>query len=156
MYAMVVTPQRADGAGSESFPGEALIEELERIEEPAYLVVPGGRIAAANRVAVRLAGIPLVGVTVRELVERYGASRADGHRLTCGDLPHARALRGEVVNHGERFVMTLPDGSPYHALVTSTPVIVNGEVVASLSVHHDFGRLVQRLAAEESPASSLS
>jgi PAS domain-containing protein len=151
---MIDAPPRTHGAGGEPFPGETLIEELERIEEPAYLVVPGGRIAAANRAAQRLAGIPLVGMTVRELVERYGASRADGHRLTCSDLPHTRSLRCEVVNHGERFDMTLPDGSTYHALVTSTPVIVDGEVMASLSVHHDFDRLVQRLAGEDGQASS--
>lgn len=145
---MVVTPPHPDEAGSEPFPGEALIEELEGLEEPAYLIMPGGRIAAANRAATRLAGIPLVGAIVRDLVERYGAFRADGHRLTCADLPYTRSLRCEVVNHGERFDMTLPDGSTYHALVTSTPVIVNGEVMASLSVHHDFDRLVQRLAGE--------
>ena len=153
---MAVTPLNREGGGSAPFPGEALIGDLERIEEPAYLILSGGRIVAANRASVRLAGLSPVGSTVRELVERYGASRANGHRLTCGDLPHARSLRGEVVEHGERFDMILPDGSTYHALVTSTPVIVNGEVVASISIHHDFDRFVRSLSGEMPPASKPS
>ncbi len=142
--------------GDRPFPSETLIEELERIVEPAYLLLPGGRVIAVNRAAARLAGVPLVGLTVREIVERYGASRADGHRLTCGDLPHTRALRGEVVNHGERLEMNLPDGSVYHAFVTSTPVIVNGEVVASLSVHHDFDGFLRELEGSGGPMAPAS
>ena len=34
--------------------------------------------------------------------------------------------------------MALPDGTVYRALVTSTPVIVDGKVMGALSVWHDF------------------
>ena len=100
-----------------------------------------------NRAAARLADIPAIGMTIGELLGRYGTRRADGSPLIRADLPCARALRGEVVDQGERIDMTLPDGSVYRALVTSTPVIVDGKVVAALSVWHDFDVYVRCLVA---------
>jgi hypothetical protein len=142
-----VSPLQADGPDAPPFPGEALIDEMERVPEPALLYLSGGRIAAVNRAAARLSEIRAVGMTIGELLDRYGAKRPDGGRLNRGDLPYARALRGEVVAQGERIDMTLPGGSVYRALVTSAPVVVNGKVVAALSVWHDFDAYVRRLAS---------
>jgi PAS domain-containing protein len=133
------------------FPDEALIAEMERIPEPAVLFLPGGRIAAINPATARLAGIRGTGMTVAEALDRYGAVRADGGSVIRGDLPCARALRGEVVDHGERLELTLPDGSVFRALVTSTPVVVDGRVVAALSVLHDFDAYVRGLASPSPP-----
>lgn len=147
---------RADGPGAPTFAGEALIEELERIPEPAFICSPGGRIEAVNRAAGRFADFSLVGMTVNTLLDRYGARRADGSRLIRGDLPHTRALRGEVVDLGERLEMTLPDGSAYRALVRSTPIVLDGKVVASLSVFFDFDEYVRELSGSEAELAVIS
>ena len=90
-------------------------------------------------------------MTILELVGRFETCRADGSRLLHGDLPCARALRGEVVDQGERVDMTLPNGSIYRALVTSAPVIVDGKVMGALSVWHDFDAYVRSLALPSGP-----
>jgi PAS domain-containing protein len=125
--------------------------ELAQIPDPAFLLYPGGRIGAVNRPAADLVDFSLVGMTVNALLDRYGAERPDGRRLIRGDLPHTRALRGETVSQGERIDATLPDGSVYRAVVTSTPIVVGGTVVASLSVFHDFETYVAGLAASAAP-----
>jgi len=84
-------------------------------------------------------------MTIGDLIGRFRTQRADGSPLLPGDLPWARAIRGEVVDQGERVDMTLPDGSIYRALVTSTPVIVEGKVMGALSVWHDFDAYVRNL-----------
>ena len=132
-------------------PDEALIEEMERIPVPAILYLPGGRIAAVNRAAARLSDQPVIGSTIGELLEHHRAVRADGSRILRGDLPYIRALRGEVVDQGERIEMTLPGGWIYRAMVTSTPVIVDGAVVAALSVWHDFDAYIRNLALSAPP-----
>lgn len=144
-------PHRADGAGLPPFPGETLIAEMERISEPAVLYVPGGRIAAVNRAAARLADIRAIGLTVDELVGHYEARRSGGSPLFRADLPCVRALRGEVVEQGEHIDMTLPDGSVYRALVTSSPVIVDGKVMGALSVWHDFDVYIRSLVSPPGP-----
>jgi len=132
----------ARGSGCPPFPGEALIAEMERIPEPAVLYLPGGRIAAVNRAAARLADIRAIGQTVDELVGHYETRRSGGSPLLRADLPCVRALRGEVVEQGEHIDMLLPDGSVYRALVTSSPVIVDGKVMGALSVWYDFDAYV--------------
>lgn len=132
-------------------PDGALIEEMEHIPAPALLYLPGGRIAAVNRAAASLSDQPVIGITIGELLERHRAVRADGSRLIPSDLPYIRALRGEVVDQGERIEMTLPGGRIYRAMVTSTPVIVDGTVVAALSVWHDFDAYVRSLALSSLP-----
>ncbi len=129
-----------------SLPDPALRELLESIREPALLYLPGGRIAAVNRGANDLLGPPpVVGVTVGELLDRNPAYRADGSPIHRGDLPYARALRGEIVAQGERIEITLADGSAYPIVITSTPIVRDGTVVAALSVWHDFNAYTRRL-----------
>jgi len=144
-------PSPVDGPGAPPFPGEALIDEMERTLEPAVLFLPGGRIAAINSATARLAGIRLTGMTVAEALGRYGGRRSDGSPIIRVDLPCARALRGEVVDQGERLDLTLPNGTLYRAWVTSTPVLVDGKVVAALSVLHDFDAYVRGLASSPDP-----
>jgi hypothetical protein len=134
------------GPGAWDFPGEALVWEMERILEPALLYLPGSRIAAVNGAAARLSDFDAVGRSMFDLIGRSESRRVDGSRLLQGDLPFARALRGEVVDQGERIDIVLPGGSVYRALVTSAPVVHNGQVVAALSVWHDFDAFVRRLA----------
>ncbi len=139
-------PPQVDGsAEAPGFPDEVLIEEMERIHEPALLYRAGGRIAAVNGAAARLSDLEAVGQFICELVGRSTSRSADGSRIHPGDLPYARALRGEVVDQGERIDIVLPDGSVYRALVTSSPVIRDGNVVAALSVWHDFNAYVRGL-----------
>jgi PAS domain-containing protein len=127
-------------------PDPALREVLESIREPALLYLPGGRIAALNRAALELAGETVVGMTLDELLDRYPARRADGTAILRGDLPYSRALRGEIVGHGERIEITLPNGMIYPTLITSTPIVRDGKVVAALSVWHDFDAYARLLA----------
>ena len=148
---------RAD-APDVPLPDPGLREVLESIREPAILYLPGGRIAAVNRAADRLTTGSVVGLTLDELLDRLPARRPDGRPILRGDLPYARALRGEIVAQGERIEITLPDGSPHATLITSTPIVRDGRVVAALSVWHDFDEYTQRLARrrsspEEDPAS---
>ena len=138
-----------DGRAPPAILTEGLREEMERIREPALLYLPGGTIAAINRAAARLSDLLVVGMSIHDLLARYEARRADGSLLIRGDLPYARALRGEIVAQGERIEMTLPDGRIYRALVTSTPVIVNGEVAGALSIWHDFDAYVRELTSSD-------
>lgn len=124
----------------------ALLEELESIPEPALIILPGGRIAAVNPVLARGPGADAVGMTVGEFIGRFGARRADGRPLDAADFPYTRALRGEHVVRGEFFDGVLPDGTVYHALATSTPIEVDGRVVAALSVWYNFPRQLQKMA----------
>lgn len=130
------------------FPDQAILGEMERITEPAILYLPGGVIASVNTAASRLAGLDMVGRSMNELIGQSSSRRADGTRLLPRDLPFMRALRGEVVEHGERIDIHLPGGSLYRALVTSTPVIRDGQVVAALSVWYDFDAYVRTLAGD--------
>ena len=95
-------------AAEPPLPDPALREVLESIREPALLYLPGGRIAAVNRAAARLTTDSVVGMTLDELLDRNPARRADGSPILRGDLPYARALRGEIVAQGERIEITLP------------------------------------------------
>lgn len=141
-------------SGVPAFLDRAILERVEGIPEPAFLFLSGGRIAAVNEAAVRLSSFSFIGMTVGELLERYGARRADGRRLVHGDLPYAWALRGEVVVCGERVDITLPDGSIFRAHVTSEPVIVDGRVVASRSVLYDFDEYARGLIERQGPQGS--
>ena len=144
-------PPVLDEPEAPEFLTEALLDLLEAIREPATISLPGGRIAAVNRAVARLADLPAVGRTIGELIEYYRARSSCDGPLVPGDLPSVRALRGEIVAQGERIDVTLSDGSVYHALVTSTPIIVDGKVVAALSVWHDFGAYVRDLAERSGP-----
>jgi PAS domain-containing protein len=139
-------PLLPDQSEAPDFPDEALIEQMERIPEPAVLYLSGGRVAAMNSAAARLSDFKVVGESMVELVGRIASHRADGTRLLPVDLPFSRALRGEVVDQGERIDIALPRGRVYRAVVTSAPIIRDGKVVAALSVWHDFGRFVRDLA----------
>ena len=135
-----------DTPGEPRLPDPGLAELLEGIREPALLSLPGGRIAAVNRAAERLVGESLVGTTIDQFFDRNSARRSDGSPILRGDLPYNRALRGEIVTQGERIEITLPDGSTYVTLITSTPIVIDGRVVAALSVWHDFDAYARRLA----------
>lgn len=119
---------------------------MERVPDPAILYLPGGRIAAVNGAAARLSDLEVVGRSMCDLIGSSESRRADGSRLLQGDLPFARALRGEVVDHGERIDIDLQGGRIYRALVTSRPVIRDGAVVAALSVWQDFDGYARSLA----------
>ena len=162
---LILTDQKCIGTVQESplpsttpaseppLPDPALRAVLESIREPAVLYLPGGRIAAVNRAAERLEVHTVVGMTIDELLNRLPARGVDGRPIRRIDLPYARALRGEIVAHGERLEITLHDGSTYPALVTSTPIVREGKVVAALSVWHDFDAYARRLARRRpSPA----
>ena len=56
------------------------------------------------------------------------------------------------MGHGERVELTFADGTVYRAVITSTPVVRDGPVVAALSVWHDFGAFVRGLADREREA----
>ncbi len=133
-------------AGSDWSPNRKLIREIESIPEPVLVYLPGGRIAAVNRPARQLADFDPVGLTILDLLERYDVRHPNGDPVNPGDLPYARALRGEEVIQGERFEMRLPVGSIYLALITSRPIIVDGKVVGALSIWHDFAEYTRRLS----------
>ena len=139
-------PFPPDSAPAPSLLDPALRDLLESIREPAVLYLPGGRIAAVNLAAERLSPTPAVGRTIDELLDRLPACSADGSPVHRGDLPYARALRGEIVSLGERIQITLPDGSTYPTVVTSTPIVRDGKVVAALSIWHDFDAYARELA----------
>lgn len=90
---MAASSSLTDGPKASPLPCGPQLEERERIPDPTCIISSGGHIVAVNGAAARLATIPLAGPTVRELVERYGAERADGGRLIIGDPPTPGAPR---------------------------------------------------------------
>ncbi len=149
---MQESPSPSPGTGADPLlPYPALREMIEGIRVPALLSLPGGRIAAANRAAERLLGESVVGTTIDQLFDRNPACRPDGSPILRGDLPYNRALRGEIVHQGDRIEIVLADGSTYVALITSTPIVHDGRVVAALSVWHDFDAFARRLARRSPP-----
>ena len=78
-------------------------------------------------------------------VQRSASRAADGFRLLPGDQPFARALRGEVVDQGDRIEIVLPDGTFYRGVVISDPIICDGKVVSALSVWQYFDKEIQDL-----------
>ncbi len=140
------TPPAADPEAP-AFLDAAFLDLLDAIDVPALVFLRGGRVAAVNRAMARLSGPPAAGDTMDGIIDRYRVRRADGSPIVRSDLPYVRALRGEVVLHGERFELTFDDGTVYRTLITSTPVVVDGSIVAALSVWHDFGAYVRDLAA---------
>lgn len=146
------TPPAAGESAPPAVLDAAFFDFLESIREPALVFLPGGRIAAVNRAMTRLPDPPAVGETIGALLDRYRARRADGSPVVRGDLPYARALRGEIVGHGERFELSMGDGAAYSTVITSTPVVIDGTVVGALSVWHDFGAYVRDLASREREA----
>lgn len=143
---MAPTTPPAVGPEAPAFLDNFFRDLLDAVDAPARVFLPGGRVAAVHRAMARFAGPPAAGETMGEMIERYRARRADGSSIARGDLPYSRALRGEVVAHGERFELTLDDGSVYRTLVSSTPVVRIGAVVAVLSVWQDFEAYVRDLA----------
>ncbi len=156
LYTMASSgPPSAAAPDAPAFLDSAMLEHLEGIPEPALILLPGGRIAAVNREAARHTDLDPVGKNIRDIIERHEVRRADGSDPIPGDMPYNRALRGEYVMHGERFDTTLSDGSVFRVIATSTPVIVDGKVVAALSVWHDFdGDLRLLTRGPESPDSN--
>lgn len=126
-----------------------LRRRIEKIEDPVLIYLPGGRIAAVNLAAARFLGQPVVGLNMGDLVERYKARNANGEPPTIGDLPYARALRGEVVALGERLEFVRNDGTHSRIMVTSEPIVMDGTVVAALSVWRDFDEYLKGLADRE-------
>ncbi len=55
-HAGIRVTQWAEGPEAPTVLNEVLLNEMERVPEPALLYLPGGRIAAVNRTAARLAG----------------------------------------------------------------------------------------------------
>lgn len=126
-----------------------LRRRIEKIEDPVLIYLPGGRIAAVNLAAARFLGQPVVGLNMGDLVERYKARNANGEPPTIGDLPYARALRGEVVTLGERLEFVRNDGAHSRIMVTSEPIVMDGTVVAALSIWRDFDEYLKGLADRE-------
>ena len=102
-----------------------------------------------NLAAARFLGQPVVGLNMGDLVERYKARNANGEPPTIGDLPYARALRGEVVTLGERLEFVRNDGTHSRIMVTSEPIVMDGTVVAALSIWRDFDEYLKGLADRE-------
>ena len=111
-----VQPSPDRRTGYPAIPTEELIEGMDLIPEPAVLFLPGGRIAAINSATAQLAGIPVTGMTVADALGRYGGRRSDGSPIIRGDLPCARALRGEIVEQGERLDLDPPRRLPVSGL----------------------------------------
>lgn len=50
------------------------------------------------------------------------------------------------MDQGERVDVELPGGSIFRAIVTSTPIIEDGKVIAALSIRHGFDKDIRELA----------
>ena len=70
---------------------------LDAILQPAVLYDTGGRIVAANELAMALAGRPLAGQTANELASTFDVRSPDGTPLADAGSTLARALAGEAI-----------------------------------------------------------
>jgi signal transduction histidine kinase len=127
----------------------ALFDVLDTL--PVGVIVaeaPGGRTVYLNPAAVLLGGRSAEALSAGQLGEytdRWQAFRPDGTPFPPGELPLARALKGEVLRDVE-IVLRLPDGTERHVLVSGVPLRgAGGEVERGMVTFYD---VTERLSLE--------
>ena len=113
---------------------------LENLPVGVWVVDAEGTVVGMNHEAERLQGFPEAGavgvMNVLRPVPEYEVARNDGTTYDPGELPVARALRGEVVIQE---VMVWPrHGSTRHVAVNAAPLLgAGGAVVGAVAVVQD-------------------
>ena len=99
-----------------------------------------GELLTLNREARRLAGdLSLTGRSLEELLGALTFRRADGRRISPGDLPVQQALLSGETVRAEEIVIHFPDGRTVTTLVNATPIrSEEGEVVSLVVTAQDM------------------
>ena len=99
-----------------------------------------GELLTLNREARRLAGdLSLTGRSLEELLGALTFRRADGRRISPGDLPVQQALLSGETVRAEEIVIHFPDGRTVTTLVNATPIRSDeGEVVSLVVTAQDM------------------
>jgi signal transduction histidine kinase len=128
---------------------KALYDVLDTL--PVGVIVaeaPSGKVVYINRAGVALGGRPLEELSAAEVAEypgRWQTFRITGEPFPAGELPLARALRGEPTREVD-IVLRPPDGVERTVSVSGVPLRdAQGRVDRGLVVFYD---LTERLALE--------
>lgn len=117
---------------------------LESMADALFLIDARGRIVEANKALRTLVGLSadLMPEDVGRLIEVLDIRRPDGSRLTPGNAPSGRALRGETVRE-EPLQFRRSDGEVFQVLVTASAVAMEegGPLELAVVVIRDVAEL---------------
>ena len=123
---------------------ERLSAVFEQMAEAVLVFDREGRITLMNPAAVDVFGPKGVrlGDTIAEAILKAAPRGPDGRLLALGDTAATRALRGEHVSDLEESIPTA-EGARRYSLVSSAPLIVNGQIQGAAVVWREITRLKQ-------------
>lgn len=126
---------------------------LEQIPDGVIVADESGRIVFVNEAAARLHGVKTLGVAPEGYSEAYHLFTLDGRAYPPGELPLARAVRGETVTDA-RWCIRHPDGAELVAIGTARPFLDSEgrRRGAILTLRDDSARHRAELALAESEA----
>lgn len=110
-----------------------------------------GNITWANPAATALFGRDVVRTDRTDLARRLDTRDAEGRPIPFSQLPSSRLLRGELISK-ERVAFTNSDGERRVAIVSATPLWIEGEPVGGVATWHDMTEreaLLDRLSLEQ-------
>ncbi len=125
------------------------------IRQPALLYSSDGRVAAANDRAEALAGRPLAGCSVADVVGVFDARAPDGTRFVPGEFPASRALAGEATVDAP-LAVTAADGRTVHVLASASPLADESGGVGALECWQDVSSLKAARARAGASAADLA
>ena len=134
-----ITPQKQAQAERERLLAEVqdarrkLQAIINRVPEAVIVIDPQQRITLSNDAARRLAGRPLLGLSLSDLQRIAGPVTVGSQPLTPGQTPGERALRGETVTGVEIRART-PDGRPIDLLESAAPLPGPGGMVREVVI----------------------
>ena len=103
------------------------------------------KVRRTNPSFTNIYGFDPVGLHVQDIIKRVSCQSLDGKPLVLSEQPTPRALRGEHIS-GTHFKVKRGNGSTAIVETFSRPLLVDGDVIGSVTVWHDITE--QKLAEE--------
>jgi len=132
---------------------------LESMPEAVFIFSPGGNIVDVNSAAVAFSGIK------REDLLKYSAAnlarhldaQSDDRPVDVSGLAVTRALRGIPVHREQRIFTVPPNNSQLQAVISASPMRVDGSIIGALVVIRDVTEIVhlQRRIADTERHSAI-
>ncbi|HET9983629.1 MAG TPA: ATP-binding protein [Longimicrobiales bacterium] len=110
---------------------------LDQMADGVVVVDPEGHVEMSNQAAMELLGPEIGELPLEEWPLRYGLAASDARPYTPGELPLARALKGERVLRAS-FVTRSPGGGEKHISASAAPILTrDGQLAGATMVLRD-------------------